>query len=59
MQVNKLQNDEGNLTQSNHETANILNNFFASVFQKEGDRELPMFEKQNYIEPLENVTITE
>ena len=54
--INKLQNDEGNLTQSNHETANILNNFFASVFQKEGDGELPMFEKQNNNEPLEIIT---
>ena len=37
----------GTLTMNNRETANVLN-VFASVFEKEGDGELPCFHQQQY-----------
>ena len=57
--VNKLMNEEGKVSESNHETACILNKFFASVFEKEGDDELPEFAERNYRQPLESLLITE
>ncbi|MEW8544372.1 MAG: reverse transcriptase domain-containing protein, partial [Candidatus Thiodiazotropha sp.] len=57
--VSKLTNDEGNFSESNQETAEILNKFFASVFVTEGDEDLPVFDQRNYIQPLETVNITE
>ena len=40
-------NDEGKVSESNQETACILNKLFASVFEKEGDEELPDFMEGN------------
>ena len=57
--VNKLMNEEGKVSESNHETACILNKFFASVFEKEGDDELPEFAERNYRQPLESLLFTE
>ena len=45
-------NAEGNLSESNQETADILN-IFASVFEIEGNGDLPTFEKRNYNQPLD------
>ena len=52
-------NAEGNLSESNQETADILNKCFASVFETEGNGDLPTFEKRNYNHPLDNVIISE
>ena len=57
--VNKLMNEEGKVSESNHKTACILNKFFASVFEKEGDDELPEFAERNYSQPLESLLFTE
>ena len=57
--VSKLVNAEGNLSESNQETADILNKCFANVFEIEGNGDLPTFEKRNYNQPLDNVIITE
>ena len=57
--VNKLMNGEWKVSESNHETACILNKFFASVFEKEGDVELPEFAERNYSQPLESLLFTE
>ena len=57
--VSKLMNDEGKVSESNQETACILNKFFASVFEKEGDEELPEFTERNYNQPLEFLIFTE
>ena len=46
--VSKLMNDEGKVSESDKETTCILNTFFASVFEKEGDKELPEFMERNY-----------
>ena len=49
---------DGSLSKSTTEKCNMFNSFFASVFTKEGDGELPVFDKikDNF---LENITITE
>ena len=52
-------NEEEKVSESNHETACILNKFFASVFEKEGDDELPELAKRNYSQPLESLLFTE
>ena len=52
-------NEKGKVSESNHETACILNKFFASVFEKEGDDELPEFAERNYRQPLESLLFTE
>ena len=38
--VNRLKVPDGTLTTNDRETANVLNEFFASVFEKEGDGDL-------------------
>ena len=40
------------------ETANVLNEFFASVFEKEGDGDLPFFPEQQYAEELSTINIS-
>ena len=57
--VSKLMNDVGKVKESNQETACILNKFFASVFEKERDEELPKFIERNYSQPLESIIFTE
>ena len=46
------------LTLVDKERANILNNYFASVFTKEKDENLPHFEERYFTEPLEELEIT-
>ena len=41
--VNRLKVTDGTLTTNDRETANVLNEFFASVFEKKGDGDLPFF----------------
>ena len=57
--VGKLMNDEAKVPESNQETACILNKFFASVFEKDGDEDLQEFMERNYKEPLESLVFTE
>ena len=52
-------NDEGKVPESNQESACILNKFFASVFEKDGDEDLQEFMERNYNEPLESLIFTE
>ena len=49
---------DGSFSKSTTEKCNMFNSFFASVFTKEGDGELPVFEKivTNF---LENISISE
>ena len=47
-------NDEGKVSESNQETACILNKFLASVFEKGGNEELPEFMEQNYNQLLKS-----
>ena len=53
--VNRLKVPDGTLTTNDRETANVLNEFFASVFEKEGDGDLPFFPEQQYVEELQSI----
>ena len=50
--IGALKNENGTLTVVDKERANILNNYFASVFTKEKDENLPHFEERHTTEPL-------
>ena len=58
MSVSKLDKGDGELTQCDQEAANVLNDYFESVFEVEEDQELPTFHEQPYVQPLENTVIT-
>ena len=58
-QIKKLMNDEGKFSESNQETACILNKFFPSGFEQGGDNELPEFMERNYYQQLESLIFTE
>ena len=49
---------DGTLTTNDRETANVLNEFFASVFEKEGDGDLPFFPEQQYAERLSTINMS-
>ena len=49
--VSELVNTEGNLTSDDEEKCNIINNFFGSVFTKEDQSNVPVF---NYDKDIEN-----
>ena len=49
----------GGKIKSDQETVDVLNNYFVSVFEKEGDTQLPDFPEQQYTTELLNAEITE
>ena len=49
----------GELSSTSQETANTLNNYFASVFKKENLDNIPNFEDRPFTHTVENVNITE
>ena len=57
--LGELETPSGELTSDSQEKANILNKFFASVFEDEGSENLPDFENRPSTEPLCNTEITE
>ena len=50
MSVFKLDKGDGELTQGDQEATDILNDYFASVFEMEEDQELPTFNEQHYVQ---------
>ena len=52
-----LENRQGNLTSDETECANILNEYFASVFEVEEDDQIPEFEERNYDSALTDIEI--
>ena len=56
--IGALKNDHGNLAVVDKERARNLNNYFASVFTKENDENLPQFEERNITQPLEELEMT-
>ena len=58
MSVCKLDNGNGELTKSDQETVDVLNDYFASVFELEDDQDLPTFDEQPYVQALENIEIS-
>ena len=57
--VSKLQMQNGDLSSTSQETANTLNNYFASVFKKENLDNIPNFEDRPFTHTVETVNITE
>ena len=58
MSVFKLDKGDGELTQCDQEAVDVLNVYFASVFEVEEDQVLPTFNEQPYAQALENIVIT-
>ena len=57
--VSKLQMPNGEITTTSQESANTLNDYFASVFRKENLDNIPNFEDREFNRIVETVTITE
>ena len=58
MSVSKLDKGNGELTNTDQEAADILNNYFASVFETEDDQNIPAINEQAYTHELTNIEIT-
>ena len=56
--VSKLRNTQGELTSNDQETANTLNDYFANIFVKENDQNIPPFQILNFNEPLDQIIVT-
>ena len=57
--VAKLEMPNGKFTFNGQETANTLNDYFSTVFEKEPDEPLPVFEERPVTQHLENIDIAE
>lgn len=57
--VSNLTNSLGELSKNDQETADILNDFFASVFELEGDGPIPDFDTRQYNQELNHILVTE
>ena len=55
--IGQLETPDGSCTNEDNEKAKILNNYFVSVFAKEGSEVLPNFEDRNFGETLSNLDI--
>ena len=57
--VSKLVMPNGNLTSTDQETANTLNEYFSTVFEVEPDGPLPPFENRPFRYQTDNIVVTE
>ena len=57
--LTQLEKHDGTLTNDSREKAEVLNQYFATVFEKEGPEELPEFQDRPFHESLNTVTINE
>ena len=57
--IGQLELPDGSSTNDNQKKAEILNNYFASVFAEEEPEALPDFEERHFAEPLTNIEINE
>ena len=57
--VCKLTKGNGELTNNEQDTANVLNDYFASVFEVENDNVIPSFEERAYTNTLSMIEINE
>ena len=57
--VTKLLMPNGNLTSTDQETANTINEYFSSVFTNENKTNIPNFEDRNFNEILDEILISE
>ena len=56
--VSDLKNENGDLVSSDGDKANILNDFFASVFTREYTRDIPDFDKRYNSIPVTEINVT-
>ena len=57
--IGQLEAPDGSLTGDSQDKANLLNNYYVSVFQTEGLGEIPVFDDRQFASTLTDVTITE
>ncbi len=57
--ISDLQKEDGTLTANDHEKAEVLNQFFTSVFTKEDLSNIPDVEKHHVVKDLDGMHITE
>ena len=55
--IGQMESIDGNYTNDNQEKAEILNSYFASVFEMEGTEVLPDFDDRVFAEPLTSIVI--
>ena len=56
--VTNLKKDDSSKTVSDHSKAEVLNDFFASVFTSENQDEMPTMQDKEFDIPLDNITIS-
>ncbi|MEW8548552.1 MAG: reverse transcriptase domain-containing protein [Candidatus Thiodiazotropha sp.] len=57
--LSQLEKHDGTLTNDSQEKAEVLNQYFASVFEKEGPEALPEFHDRTFTESLDTININE
>ena len=57
--LQQLQTENGEFSNDSAEKANLLNNYFASVFEVEGSKPIPEFPDRPFLEPLLTITLTQ
>ena len=57
--IGQLEAANGMIIDNNQERANLLNNYFASVLQKEESIPLPQFNDRQFVQELNTISITE
>ena len=55
--MTNLKRDDSSVTESNQEKAEVLNDFFASVFTRENQDQMPTMNDKEFDKPLNNITI--
>ena len=55
--LQQLQTENGEISNDSAEKANLLNNYFANVFQVEGNKPIPEFPDRPFLEPILTITI--
>ena len=57
--IGQLEASDGSAINGNQERANLLHNYFASVFQKEESMPLPNFDDRQFLQELNTILVTE
>ena len=56
--VTNLKKDDSSMTNTDQDKAEVLNDFFASVFTRENQDEIPTIDDKQFDKPLDNITIS-